>query len=642
MTTIVRVGEHCRECAKLAGGRDGFALVTILFLIVVMAGLAAAMQLGGRTELRIGANNYVATQSYYAAEAGAEKFLATVRDKMGYGYLTPETVAEATTFPPTLPGYTFVDYSAELTSNVVSRQIPMGPFAGLTSLDRDLTITSSVEGPDGTRATVMMDARAQAIPIFQFAVFYDEDLEILPGPRMDIRGRMHTNAEIWVDGGTGLYLHDVVTAAGDLHLERKSAGSSDGLENYIKLNDGSSAIIQVDTHDFGGDHDPNTFPSPAQDKAFDDHSKAKWDHNIQTRASGVEPLRLPIPEGVPPYELVVPCSGAEDASVAAVKYACQADLQFVVVGTTLLTLNGAGSPVNLPNGAATFRINQFYDDREQSSSDGNGDPVSGNNTNSDRDVIDIDLSMLNASHYGDGIFYVTASPSISGWVTVCHQAGTPNELSVTVPVAALAGHTNHGDTVGPCFGGGNPVGGANDAGADQQQYVLRIRNGDELRAPLSVATNLPMYIQGDYNSDDSTWQPASLVSDALTILSNDWNDGLGGENARPNASTNTTIQAAVLSGHSPSDLGGKGGGQLENFPRFLETFGGSRTVTLNGSLVSLWFAQYTNSQWECCNYYIPPVRDWNFDSRFLDPENLPPGTPTVGQVLRMGFARRYN
>ena len=579
-------------------GESGFALVAVLFLMVVMASLAVAMQLTSRTALRISGNHYAATQSYYAAEAGAEKFLSAVQEKIANGYLTPEIMAEAATVPPEVPGYTFVDYSAVLTSDVVARQISIGWFAGLTSLDRDLTITSAVQGPDGTRATVTMDARAQAIPIFQFAAFYDEDLEISPGPRMDIRGRIHTNAELWIDGGTGLYMHDVVTAAGDLHLEFKAAVSSDGLENFIGLNDGSWADVLVDTHNFGGDHDPATFPTEAQDKAFDDHSKAVWDHNIQTRASGVEPLKLPIPEGMPPSELISPCTGTEEPSVAAVKYACEAGMTILVRGTTLETFDAGGAPVTLDDDAVEFRINEFYDDREQSSSAGDGNPTVANNETSNRDVIEIDLSEFDVADYGNGKIYVTATASAGG-------------------------------------------GAGADAAADEQQYVVRVRNGDELKAPITIATNLPLYLLGDFNDDDSKWQPASLVSDALTILSNGWDDDDDAENARPDASTLTTIQAAILAGHSPSVLGGQGGGQFENFPRFLETFGSSRTVTINGSFVSLWFAQYTNSQWACCNYYNPPVRDWNFDERFLDPANLPPQTPAVGQVLRMGFARRY-
>ena len=580
-------------------GEGGFALVAVLLILVVMAGLAAAMQLTGRTELRIGTNQYTATRSYYAAEAGAEKFIATVREKMGYGYLTPEDVAEAAQLPPDVPGYTFTDFSAVLMSDVVARQIPLGPYAGLTSLDRDLTITSSVEGPDGTRATVTMDARAQAIPIFQFAIFYDDDLEILPGPRMDVRGRVHTNGELWIDGGDGLYLHSVVTSAGDLHLERKGTGGSDGTSNFIQLNDDSFTDILLDTHAFGGDHDPATFPSEAQDKAFDDYSKASWDHNIQTRASGLTPLRLPIPEGVDPYVLTQPCTGAEDPSVAAIKYSCSAGLTIRVRGTTLEVLDEGGAPIALDPNAVKFRVNRFYDDREQSSNAGNGNPGIADNFNSDRDVIDINLKKFSGADYQNGIFYVTADP--------------------TGPVG----------------------GGVDDAEADEQQYVVRVRGGARLKRPLTIATELPMYIRGDYNSNDADWEPASLVADALTILSNNWSDGAAGEGARPDASDLTKIQAAILAGHTPSVLGGQGGGQFENFPRFLEYFGASRTVTINGSFVSLWYGQYTDSQWGCCIYYNPPRRDWNFDGRFLDPENLPLGTPTVGQVLRMGFARRY-
>ena len=90
----------------LAEGRShegGFALVAVLVLLIAMMSLAAAMQLSTRTEIRIGSNHYVGTQAYYAAEAGSEKFLALVSEKMANGNLTPEMVAEAAAAPPTIP-----------------------------------------------------------------------------------------------------------------------------------------------------------------------------------------------------------------------------------------------------------------------------------------------------------------------------------------------------------------------------------------------------------------------------------------------------------------------------------------------------------------------------------------------------------
>jgi hypothetical protein len=36
-------------------------------------------------------------------------------------------------------------------------------------------------------------------------------------------------------------------------------------------------------------------------------------------------------------------------------------------------------------------------------------------------------------------------------------------------------------------------------------------------------------------------------------------------------------------------------------------------------------------------YYSPPNRQWQFDTRFSDPANLPPGTPLVGSIVQTAF-----
>ena len=42
-------------------------------------------------------------------------------------------------------------------------------------------------------------------------------------------------------------------------------------------------------------------------------------------------------------------------------------------------------------------------------------------------------------------------------------------------------------------------------------------------------------------------------------------------------------------------------------------------------------------RWQWITYYNPPDRDWRFDLRFRDPNNLPPGTPVVGSVVQTSF-----
>lgn len=586
-----RAGSGGGTAVRLSEG--GYALALVLFIVVVLTGVVATAHLASRTEVRIATNEYVSVQATYAAEAGAEKFLAGMRQALADGAITQAEIQAAASAPPSIPGYTFVNYGATLSGNMTVRQISQGPFAGLVSLDQDLLVTSTVEGPAGARAAVELAARAQAIPIFQFAAFYEYDLENFPGPRMDLRGRVHTNGDLYVDSGTGLYFWDMVTAAGDLHIHTKaSAGaSSDGLDVYLRKNDNSWVEVLEDGHDFGVDDDPTTFPTPAQDESFDDWSKANWDHRIQTRASGIQALNLPIPAGIDPYELIQPCTGAEAQSLAELKYACNAELTIRLrrQGNTYVFdfFDQGGSPVALSDPTAVwFAPNQFYDDREQSSAGGT------QNDTSNRDVIEIDLSKFQVADYANGGVYVTFS------------------------------------------GPGAP--------AAETQTVVRVRGGTVLKAPLTIATDLPLYVQGDFNEDDNLWQPASFASDAFTILSAAWDDTRSGEGPTENAPFDTKIQAALLSGHSPTPFFGSpdGGGWLNNYPRFLEIWSG-RTATISGSLVSLWFAQVAQGPFDCCWYYSPPNRDWNFDQRFLDPANLPPFTPVVGQILRLGFTRQY-
>ena len=67
-----------------------------------------------------------------------------------------------------------------------------------------------------------------------------------------------------------------------------------------------------------------------------------------------------------------------------------------------------------------------------------------------------------------------------------------------------------------------------------------------------------------------------------------------------------------------------------------------------GSLVSLSPTQFFTGIWLYPNtagnndwYYNPPNRYWTFDTRFSNPVTLPPGTPTVGNVLHAAFRPVY-
>jgi hypothetical protein len=126
--------------------------------------------------------------------------------------------------------------------------------------------------------------------------------------------------------------------------------------------------------------------------------------------------------------------------------------------------------------------------------------------------------------------------------------------------------------------------------------AVRVFNGLQLPTNgLTVATGRPLYVWKDYNqlnaanlgtTNTSTTRPASLVADAITILSDAWLDK--NSTSEPNAAA-TTVNAAFLTGVVETTLGHYSGG-MENFPRFLESWGPT-IFTYNGSMIKMFMTR---------------------------------------------------
>lgn len=189
----------------------------------------------------------------------------------------------------------------------------------------------------------------------------------------------------------------------------------------------------------------------------------------------------------------------------------------------------------------------------------------------------------------------------------------------------------------------------------------------------TVASENGVYVLGNYNasgiasvgtptpysdylplSTSSADVPASIASDAITILSNNWLDSNSFNSPFTLANrqaTDTFDRFAILSGDtittlnaSPNQGGGdlKMNGGVHNFKRFLEDWGGNR-LSYSGSLINLFNSHNNNAPFKCCNnVYSPPDRNWVFDASFLDINRLPPGTPYFQYVQTTGFQRTNN
>jgi hypothetical protein len=70
-------------------------------------------------------------------------------------------------------------------------------------------------------AAVQQDVQLALVPIFQFAIFYNMDMEVNPGANMTVGGRTHGNANIYVQPGATLTFNGDVTGAGEIIHAKK-------------------------------------------------------------------------------------------------------------------------------------------------------------------------------------------------------------------------------------------------------------------------------------------------------------------------------------------------------------------------------------------------------------------------------------
>lgn len=75
----------------------------------------------------------------------------------------------------------------------------------------------------GAIAIIQMDIKNRLIPLFQFAAFYKDDLEIFPGPPMFLNGPIHTNGDLYIGGALKEVRGEVTVAGKNIYKAKKVA-----------------------------------------------------------------------------------------------------------------------------------------------------------------------------------------------------------------------------------------------------------------------------------------------------------------------------------------------------------------------------------------------------------------------------------
>ena len=111
------------------------------------------------------------------------------------------------------------EVSIDLVSPWTAETPLISQYEGLKGFAATYRITSNATDPECRRklvGAVQQDVQLALIPIFQFAIFYNLDLEINPGANMTIGGRTHGNVNMYLQPQAALSFSGDVTCAGEI------------------------------------------------------------------------------------------------------------------------------------------------------------------------------------------------------------------------------------------------------------------------------------------------------------------------------------------------------------------------------------------------------------------------------------------
>ncbi len=360
---------------------NGFAALIALIMVGMLTLIGLAALSTSEDEVQIAGNELQEMRAFYAAEAGLERAATAVQVQY-----------EITGVPPTvMPQGTdslnncLVTYSTVDNGPAVQKPLSIGPLAGLHALVKSFSITSlATNSIDRAKVQISQTFETALVPIFQFAVFYNNDLEIAPGPDMTLIGRVHTNGNMYLQANLILKMASYVTAAGSIFHGRKGPGGvgtgdvqiKDAYGNYVSMQEGSGWLDATDAHWY-------------------DSSVARWQGRVQDAAHGQPALNLPLTTaGGDPHDIVERAAGNPDS------YENKATLK-IIDGQAFKYTGGVWVDVTADmtaKGIITYAADQFYDGRE-------GEWV---------DVVEFDIEKMYDENYepSNGILYV--SEQVSG------------------------------------------------------------------------------------------------------------------------------------------------------------------------------------------------------------------------------------
>ena len=226
---------------------SGFALLVVVgFSAISLLALAGVIAWSSGNSKQIERNNLYFT-SVSAAEAATEKVLTRIAQDFqqdgeslvfaniaNYRQLVPSTSES-----PFWSGWEFQNGAGTSGRTLVERQFANvftnleSQYTGLRGMASGYRVIANARQTNGSYnffGAVGQEVQVANIPVFQFAIFYNLDMEIMNGPDMTVNGRVHSNRGLFTDPSGTLTFNTHVTAVGDIR-DAKAPGDGRALQS---------------------------------------------------------------------------------------------------------------------------------------------------------------------------------------------------------------------------------------------------------------------------------------------------------------------------------------------------------------------------------------------------------------------------
>lgn len=370
-------------------GERGSTLVLAILMLALLSAIALGVMAVVQGDVRIAGSDLKRTEACYASASAIERMTNDFSGLFSHTSRPSDSQLHdiELRYPTELTneGYTFPDHTIALNSASLAAMgtnptvtIPYGPFAGLIANLKPYTLTTTAQS-SMAQCKLTRDMNNYLIPLFQFGMFSDGDIELHPGPPFTFNGRVHANGNIYVNGSVK-FLAKVTTANEFIYDVLRNGSTRTGATVSMQVGSVNVAVTKGSMNT--GPNLPAATASPAGQRGYFPTSpngtiNSSWNTTsvatavsgtanqfggqLLTRTTGAAPLKLPLQlDNNPTRELIkrrMPNDSPDPATPSALsdsRYHSKATIRVLIDDEAPAMIDASGIPAGLGVTLSTF------------------------------------------------------------------------------------------------------------------------------------------------------------------------------------------------------------------------------------------------------------------------------------------------